>query len=577
MAAKVEIPLLDKKTNFSMWQVKMRAILAQMELEDALFEEMPRRWTDERWSKCNRKALTQIHLHLSNEILRDVHKETSAYKLWLQLEEICMAKTVTRRMLTKQRLFGLRMLEGTSLELHISKFKEVISDLEAMDANTLIEEDLCCLLLMSLPASYTAFRDTLFYGHKDLSLRTVYESLSSKEIMNHMANGPVTEAEGLVIRGRDPERKNGDSRGRSKSKNREKTCNYCKKKGHIKSECYKFQNKNKRAGGQEQGQPANQQAEVNVIGGHDSGELLAVSDGESASSDDWILDSACTFHIFQHYHAFTSYTVVSHGTVVVGNGTPCKVQGIGNVQIRMFDGTIRTFGDVRHVPDLKRNLISLSTLDSKGYKFVGVGGVLKVLKGALVFLKGHKRYANLYVMEGSTVLGDAAVPSSTPSDADITKIWHMRLGHMSQQGMDELSRRGLLCGQCTSKLDFCEHCVFGKQTRVRFSSGIHSTKGILDYIHSDFWGPSTTPSHGGAHYMLTFTDDFSRKVWVYFLKHKSEAFQRFKEWMIMVEKQTGKSMKNLRTDNGLEFCSNDFNFFCNSEGIRRHLTVRHTP
>ena len=169
-----------------------------MELEDALFEEMPRRWTDERWSKCNRKALTQIHLHLSNEILRDVHKETSAYKLWLQLAEIFMAKTVSRRMLTKQRLFGLCMLEGTSLELHISKFKEVISDLEAMDANTLIEEDLCCLLLMSLPASYTAFRDTLFYGHKDLSLRTVYESLSSKEIINHMTNGPVTEAEGLV-------------------------------------------------------------------------------------------------------------------------------------------------------------------------------------------------------------------------------------------------------------------------------------------------------------------------------------------------------------------------------------------
>ena len=106
---------------------------------------------------------------------------------------------------------------------------------------------------------------------------------------------------------------------------------------------------------------------------------------------------------------------------------------------------------------------------------------------------------------------------------------------MSQQGMDELSRWGLLCGQCTSKLDFCEHCMFGEQTRVRFSSGIHSTKGILDYVHSDLWGPSSAPSHGGAHYMLTFIDDFSRKVWDYFLKHKSEAFQRFKEWKIMVE------------------------------------------
>ena len=54
--------------------------------------------------------------------------------------------------------------------------------------------------------------------------------------------------------------------------------------------------------------------------------------------------------------------------------------------------------------------------------------------------------------------------------------------------------------------------MFGKQTRVRFSSGIHITKGTLDYIHSDLWGPSSAPSHGGAHYMMTFIADFSRKI-----------------------------------------------------------------
>ena len=63
---------------------------------------------------------------------------------------------------------------------------------------------------------------------------------------------------------------------------------------------------------------------------------------------------------------------------------------------------------------------------------------MKVLKGALVVLKGHKTYANLYFMENSTILGDFAVASSTPSVTDITKIWHMRLGHISQQGMDKL-------------------------------------------------------------------------------------------------------------------------------------------
>jgi len=63
------------------------------------------------------------------------------------------------------------------------------------------------------------------------------------------------------------------------------------------------------------------------------------------------------------------------------------------------------------------------------------------------------------------------------------------------------------------------------------------------------------PSKGnGSRYMLTFIDDFSRKVWAYFLKEKSEAFKVFKEWKALLENQTGKKIKRLRTDNGLEFC-----------------------
>ena len=77
--------------------------------------------------------------------------------------------------------------------------------------------------------------------------------------------------------------------------------------------------------------------------------------------------------------------------------------------------------------------------------------------------------------------------------------------------------------------------------------------------------------------MITFIDDFSRKVWAFFLKHKNEAFITFKQWKILVEKQTGKQIKRLRTDNGLEFCSGEFNSFCKDQGIVRHLTVRDTP
>ncbi|KAG8473087.1 hypothetical protein CXB51_034983 [Gossypium anomalum] len=93
--------------------------------------------------------------------------------------------------------------------------------------------------------------------------------------------------------------------------------------------------------------------------------------------------------------------------------------------------------------------------------------------------------------------------------------------------MAELSKRGLLDGQGICKLKFCEHCVFGKQKRVRFIRGIHNKKGTLKYIHSDLWGPSRVPSRGRVNYMLTFIDDFSRKVWEFFLKQKNDVFSTF--------------------------------------------------
>jgi hypothetical protein len=104
----------------------------------------------------------------------------------------------------------------------------------------------------------------------------------------------------------------------------------------------------------------------------------------------------------------------------------------------------------------------------------------------------------------------------------------MRLGHMSEQGMYELCKRGLLDEHSISKLRFCEHCVFGKHKRVLFNTSTHKNKGILDYVHSDLWGASRKLCIGGSRYMLTIIDDYSPKVWPYFLKDKSEVFQYLK-------------------------------------------------
>ena len=71
-----------------------------------------------------------------------------------------------------------------------------------------------------------------------------------------------------------------------------------------------------------------------------------------------------------------------------------------------------------------------------------------------------------------------------------------------------------------------------------FKAAKHTIDGVLDYIHADVWGPIDVMSKGGAYYFLTFVDDFSKKVWVHYLAHKSEVFSRFKTWRAKVENQT---------------------------------------
>ncbi|KAG8498791.1 hypothetical protein CXB51_005139 [Gossypium anomalum] len=393
-----------------------------MDLEDALLgiDKMPSTLTDEEKKRKDRKALTQIHLHLSYEILQDVMKEKTTAALWKRLEQICMSKTLTSKLHMKQRL--------------CSSFGE---------------------------------RDTILYSHESLTVDEVYDFFTSYDKMKHLVVKPNSQGESLIAHGRQDRNADNDrgrtqeqnprgkSKGRSKSSNRGKTCNFCKKKGHIKSECYKLQNKIKREAANQKGKQPENSGEADVVEDYSDGELLVAYVNDSKVSEEWILDSGCTFHMSPNRDWFTTYETVSEGVVLMGNNASCKIAGV------------------------------------------------------LLLLGCSCRFLSL-------------------SDDDITKIWHMRLGHMSENGMVGLSKRGLLDGQGICKLNFCEHCVFGKQKRVRFTRGIHNTKGTLEYIHSDLWGPSRVPSRGGANYMLTFIDDFSRKVWAFFLKQKSDVFFAFK-------------------------------------------------
>jgi len=91
------------------------------------------------------------------------------------------------------------------------------------------------------------------------------------------------------------------------------------------------------------------------------------------------------------------------------------------------------------------------------------------------------------------------------------------------------------------------------------------------------FGPVKVPSLDKSVYYVSFIDNFSRNTWIYFLKKKSEAFDRFKEFKALMENQIEKKIKVPRTDNCGKFCSKEFEEFYKKCGIARQKTTPYTP
>ncbi|GBM92767.1 Retrovirus-related Pol polyprotein from transposon TNT 1-94 [Araneus ventricosus] len=129
-------------------------------------------------------------------------------------------------------------------------------------------------------------------------------------------------------------------------------------------------------------------------------------------------------------------------------------------------------------------------------------------------------------------------------------------------------------------IDFIVQDIKGKATRTSLKKNYvykRVTKSVLDKVHMDLWGPAPVNSLGGSKYFLSIIDDFSRKIDVFTLKSKTEVFSIFKEYLSKVQRELGRKLKSVRTDNGLEFCHKDFETFLRNLGIKIERTSFYTP
>jgi hypothetical protein len=232
---------------------------------------------------------------------------------------------------------------------------------------------------------------------------------------------------------------------------------------------------------------------------------------------------------------------------------------------------------VLYVPDLHRNLLSVSHLAWHGAKVLFSGEACQVFdrRKSLILeggLRNNLYIMNMHVADYVTANVASLSPQLMDTDQPIARalttwltslsaplaLWHCHLGHLNFRSIKRMVDEGLVTGMTVSDrntpLDPCKPCLEGKQTRDVIRK-VTTTRAehVLGHVHTDVCGPLPIPSHHGYCYFVTFIDDSSRFASVSPLREKSEVGKLLKAFISWAELETGSKVKILRSDGGGEY------------------------
>ncbi|KAE9023480.1 hypothetical protein PR003_g13857 [Phytophthora rubi] len=351
------------------------------------------------------------------------------------------------------------------------------------------------------------------------SLPVEYELISSiiedaKDITLSEVNvGRFKDSKGNGRKWSGPKKIAGDFRGK---------CFKCNQVGHMKRDC-----------------------PVRNTGGDDDA-VFAVG---TECLDGWLIDSGASAHMTPHRSDLLEYEALDTTMeVTIADGKKLTVAGRGTVRLFGLDQNRIEMVDVLHIPGLDRRLLPVGKL--------------------------AERDLNVEFQRSSCVIwGNASAIALGKQVGNATRKKH---GSFSTPGLTASGSLGTLAWDNQTKTLVPRHS--GKQAVEAFPKRSKTkTSRVLELVHTDVMGPMKSTSKGGAKYILTFVDDFSRYVVVYFLKKKSEVASKLKEFMRFYEKQWGERLMCLRSDNGTEFVNKDVARICTLNGIMHQRTVPYSP
>lgn len=541
--------------------------------------------------KRDAKALFFIQSALDDAIFSRISSAQNAHEAWeiLKQEYLGDQRVIKVRLQTLRVNFAeLTMGEKESIQDYLARVTEIVSQMRSYGED-ISNEIVVSKVLRTLNETFDRVVPAIEES-KDLSTYTFDELMSS--LLAHEArfkkSSTKVEEKAFQVKGESSfkgksdnfggrgqgrgsfrGRGRGGGRGRGQYGDRQNRsfiqCRYCKKNGHKEFDCWAKQKDEKQ--------------QVNLAENVDDDSKLFVVQSPTQDVNDglWFVDSGCSNHMSGMKTLFKELDECKKSEVRIGDNKLMRVDGKGTISIKTTSGNVKILNDVQYVPNLAHNLLSVGQLLDSGYSVVFDNGVCSIhdkKSGGLV-VSIPMAQNKMFPLNVSNVQNCALV-----AKFDDTKLWHLRYGHLNEKCLKLLTRKNMVVGLPNlGDLPFCEGCVYGKHSRNSFPvNNSYRASGCLDIVHADLCGPMSMESTGGSKYFLLFTDDFSRLSWVYFLKSKSETFDYFKKFKVLVENESGYSIKVLRTDRGGEFTSNAFNSYCEMYGHSQgaHCTVYST-
>ncbi|KAK1698800.1 hypothetical protein QYE76_015497, partial [Lolium multiflorum] len=473
-----------------------------------------------------------------------------------------------------KQFFNCMMEEGSSVSEHMfamSGHAKKLSDLGIVIPNQLGIHR----VLQSLPPSYKNFVMNYNMQNMNKELPELFSMLKSAEVEIKKENQVlmVNKTTSFKKQGK-PNKGNFKKGGKKVAAPPEKpkagpkpetVCYYCQGKGHWKRNCTKYLADLKSGHVKKKGI-----FDIHVIDVYLTG----------SRSSAWVFDTGSVAHICNSKQELRNKRSLARDEVTmrVGNGSKVDVIAVGTLPLHLPSGLVLNLNNCYLVPALSMNIISGSCLMQDGYSFKSENNGCSIYMSNVFY--GHAPEMNglfLLNLDSSDTHVHNIDAKRIKLNDNSTYMWHCRLGHIGVNRMKKLHSDGLLESLDFESLDRCEACLMGKMTKTPFSGTMERATDLLEIIHTDVCGPMSVASRGGYRYVLTFTDDLSRYGYIYFMKHKSETFEKFKEFQSEVENQRNKKIKFLRSDRGGEYLSYEFGMHLKKCGILSQLTPPGTP